>query len=507
MKLKELIKNLEYKRVYNLNNPEVDGIAYDSRKVKEKYIFVALKGTTTDGHYFINDAISRGAKILIVSKKSTVLPSDVGEIVVDDTRKALHIISAEFYGHPSKKIKLAGITGTNGKTTTSFIIKHILETSGNKCGLIGTISYQIGERAITSTNTTPESLDLQKLLSDMVNEGCQWAVMEVSSHGIDQDRIANLHFDTGIFTNIAPHEHLDYHKTFKNYLKAKLKFFDYYLKESVKEKKAGIVNIDDPCAGYFINALKRNGMRYITYGKKHADIRLIDYTIKRDGNYLVVDIKGERTTFYTRHYGLGNIYNTLTGISFAVSEGLSMESVKEALSSIPSVPGRFEMINEGQEFDVIVDYAHTHHALANLLRSVRELKPARIILVFGCGGDRDKTKRPLMGNVAVKMADIVFITSDNPRSEDPMDIISDIERGIPFYLRKKYVAIVDRKQAIREAISIAKENDCVVIAGKGHETFQILKNTVVPFDDREEARKAIREIKGINGKDKNKPDT
>ncbi|MDD3726176.1 MAG: Mur ligase family protein, partial [Candidatus Ratteibacteria bacterium] len=196
MKLKELIKNLDYKRLYNLNNPEVNGIAYDSRRVKENFIFVALKGTSSDGHHFINDAISRGARVLIVNKKSAVLPSDVGEIVVEDTRKALHTIAAEFYGHPSKKLKLVGITGTNGKTTTSFIIKHILENNGNKCGLIGTISYQIGERSITSTNTTPESLDIQKLCSDMVEEGCIYAVMEVSSHGIDQGRIANLHFDT-----------------------------------------------------------------------------------------------------------------------------------------------------------------------------------------------------------------------------------------------------------------------------------------------------------------------
>ena len=494
MKLKDIIKRLDYKRIYNLNNPEINGIAYDSRKVKEKFIFVALKGTSFDGHHFINDAISRGAKVIIVSKKSAVLPSDVGEIVVEDTREALHIIAAEFYSHPSKKLKVAGITGTNGKTTTSFIIKHILEASGNKCGLIGTISYQIGERAISSTNTTPESLDIQKLFSDMVEEGCKWAVMEVSSHGIAQGRISGIHFDTGIFTNIASHEHLDYHKSFRNYLQTKLKFFSYYLKESEKERKVGIVNIDDPYAGHFIKSLKQNKIECITYGKEKSDVRVLDYAIKKDGNHLSVEIKGQRTDFYTRLHGLGNIYNALAGISFAVSEDIPVEVLKESLASISSVSGRFELVEEGQNFDVIVDYAHTHHALFNLLKSVKELHPHRIILVFGCGGDRDRTKRPLMGKIAVKMADIVFITSDNPRSEDPLDIISDIEKGIPFYLRKKYVAIADRKEAIREAISIAREGDCVVIAGKGHETFQILKNTVVPFDDREEARKAIREI-------------
>ena len=494
MKLKDIIKNLEYKRIYNLNNPEVNGIAYDSRKVKERFIFVALKGTSFDGHHFINDAISRGAKVIIVNKKSAVLPSDVGEIVVENTRDALHVIAAEFYGHPSKKLKVVGITGTNGKTTTSFIIKHILETYGNKCGLIGTISYQIGERAISSTNTTPESLDIQKLFSDMVEEGCNWAVMEVSSHGIAQGRISKLHFDTGIFTNIASHEHLDYHKSFKNYLETKLKFFSHYLKESEKKRKVGIINIDDHYAGHFIKCLKNNRIEYITYGRKNADVRVVEYLMKKDGNYLVVETKGTKVNFYTQLQGLGNIYNVLAGISFGISENIPVEILKNSLASISSVSGRFESVNEGQNFDVIVDYAHTHHALSNLLQSIKELHPRRIILVFGCGGDRDRTKRPLMGNIAVKMADIVFITSDNPRSEDPWDIIKDIEKGVPFYLRNKYVAIVDRREAIKEAISIAREGDCVVIAGKGHETFQILKNTVVPFDDREEARKAIREI-------------
>ncbi len=494
MKLRDIIKNLEYKRIYNLNNPEVNGIAYDSRKVKERFIFVALKGTSFDGHHFINDAISRGAKVIIVNKKSAVLPSDVGEIVVENTRDALHVIAAEFYGHPSKKLKVVGITGTNGKTTTSFIIKHILETQGNKCGLIGTISYQIGERAISSTNTTPESLDIQSHFSDMVEEGCTWAVMEVSSHGIAQGRISKLHFDTGIFTNIASHEHLDYHKSFKNYLETKLKFFSYYLKESEKKKKVGIINIDDPYAGHFIKCLKNNRIECITYGRRNSDVRVIEYVMKKDGNYLVVEIKGTKVNFYTPLQGLGNIYNALAGISFGISENIPVEILKDSLSSISSVSGRFESVNEGQNFDVIVDYAHTHHALSNLLRSIKELHPRRIILVFGCGGDRDRTKRPLMGTIAVKMADIVFITSDNPRSEDPWGIIKDIEKGIPFYLRNKYVAIVDRREAIKEAISIAREGDCVVIAGKGHETFQILKNTVVPFDDREEARKAIREL-------------
>ncbi len=492
MKTKELIKCIDFKKVYNLNNLEVEGIAYDSRKIKENFIFVALKGTSADGHQFINDAVSRGAKTIVAGKKSTLLPSDVGEIIVEDTRQALHTLASVFYGEPTKKIRVAGITGTNGKTTTAFILKQILESAGSKCGLIGTISYQIGERVISSVNTTPESLDLQKLFNDMLEEKCRWAVMEVSSHGIAQGRISKIHFDTAIFTNIASHEHLDYHKNFKGYLGAKLKFFSHYLPESEKDNKTGIINSDDAYSGYFIKLLRKNSINCVTFGRTGKDVKLIDYSIQKDGNRITVEIEGKKEDFFTRLRGLGNVYNTLAGIAFARTHNISTDIVKGALQKITSVPGRFESVDEGQPFEVIVDYAHTHHALQNLLKSVKELKPRRIILVFGCGGDRDKSKRPLMGRVSVKMADIVFITSDNPRSENPEDIINDIEKGIPFYLRKKYVAIPDRKRAIKEAISLAREGDCVVIAGKGHETFQILKNITIPFDDRDETRKAIR---------------
>lgn len=493
MKTKELFRCISDKKAFNLNNTEVKGISYDSRKVKDRFLFVAIKGTTYDGHRFIKDAVDRGAKIIVAGKRSAVLPSDVAEIIVADTKDALHKLAAEFYGHPSKKIKVAGITGTNGKTTVSFIVKHILEHAGSKCGLIGTINYQIGERTINSTNTTPESLDIQQFLYDMLEEKCKWAVMEVSSHGLDQGRIEGIHFDTGIFTNISSHEHLDYHKRFKTYLNAKLKFFTEYLKKSEKENKTGIVNIDDAYSNYFIKALEKNSIRCITYGKKNnADIRLKDYSIKKDGNYITVKTGQEEMQIYTRIRGAANIYNTLAGIAFAKSTGIPLSSVKESLGLLESVPGRFESVNAGQNFDVIVDYAHTHHALANLISSVKEMRPSRILLVFGCGGDRDRTKRPLMGGIAVKMADIVFITSDNPRSENPEKIIEDIEKGIPFY-RRKFVSIPDRRQAIKAAVMAARKGDCIIIAGKGHETFQIMKNTIIPFDDKEEVKKAIAE--------------
>jgi len=496
MKLKELIKDID-KKVSNFKNIDIKGVTFDSRKVREDYIFVALKGQKEDGHRFIPEAIERGAKAIVVKEKTSFLHSDVVEVVVDDTKESLAIISSRFYGDPSSKLKIAGITGTNGKTTTSFIIKNILEKEGKKTGLVGTISYQIGERQITSFNTTPESADLQAFFSDMLKESCEWGVMEVSSHGIAQRRILGVNFDCAIFTNISVHEHLDYHKTFKNYLQTKLEFFSEYLSKSKKNNKKAIINLDDRFSSYFVKAAKKAGADIFTYGKnRKSNIKLIDYRITKEGNRIVFQKEKEKVEIFTGLKSIGNIYNCLAAISFAIAYNIDIKIVKEVLEEMVSVPGRFEFVNEGQPFDIIVDYAHTHNALMNLLFSVKLLKPRRIILVFGCGGDRDKSKRPLMGKIGVKMADIVILTSDNPRSEEPREIIRNIERGIPFYLKRKYAVVVDRKQAIREAISMAEENDCVVIAGKGHETFQIFKDVTVPFDDREEARAAIKELYG-----------
>ncbi|MCM8772180.1 MAG: UDP-N-acetylmuramoyl-L-alanyl-D-glutamate--2,6-diaminopimelate ligase [Candidatus Omnitrophica bacterium] len=495
MKLKELIKDIKKKKVFNLNNFEVEGIAYDSRKVKENYIFVAIKGTKQDGHDFINEAIERGAKCIVVNKRPAVLPADITEILVEDTKEALSELGNIFFDYPSKKLNVIGITGTNGKTTTSFIIKEILNENKMKAGLVGTIFYEIGERKIMSTNTTPESLDLIEMFSEMVKNNCKSVVIEVSSHGLDQKRVLGIDFDVGIFTNIASHEHLDYHKTFKNYLNAKLLLFSKYLKESTKKEKHAIINLDSPYSKTFIKVCQKNRINYITFGKnKHSQIKLLNYRVEKDGNIIDVKIGNKTFNFNSRLYGLGNVYNILAGIAFSYIYKIPFEIVQRALLKIENVPGRFEFINEGQDFSVIVDYAHTHHALKNLLLSVKSLKPKRIILIFGCGGDRDRSKRPLMGKIAVKMADFVIITSDNPRSEDPIKIIKDIESGIPFYLKRKYVSIPDRREAIYTGISLAKTNDCVVIAGKGHEAFQILRDVTIPFDDREEAKKAIKEI-------------
>lgn len=496
MNLRELIRDID-KKVSNFKNVEIKGVSFDSRKVKDGYIFIALKGQKEDGHRFIPEAIERGAKAIVVENKTSFLISDVVEIVVEDTKKALAIISSRFYGNPSSKLKIAGITGTNGKTTTSFIVKSILEKAGQKSGLIGTISYQIGERQITSFNTTPESADLQSFFSEMIKEGCSWCVMEVSSHGIDQRRIMGVNFDCGIFTNISPNEHIDYHRTFKNYLQTKIKFFTEFIKESEKKDKKAVINLDDKFASYFIKAARKSGIDVFTYGKNRKSVvRLIDFMVTKGGNRIVFQKDKEKIEVFTGLKGIGNVYNCLAAITFAIAYNIDKEIIIKGIEEISSVPGRFEFIEEGQPFDIIVDYAHTHNGLLNLLQSVKLLNPKRIILVFGCGGDRDKSKRPLMGNIGVKMSDIVILTSDNPRSEEPREIIKDIERGIPFYLKNKYAVIVDRAEAIREAISMAEENDCVVIAGKGHETFQILKDVTVPFDDREQAREVVRNLYG-----------
>ena len=299
MKLKEILKHVPDKKVSNFKNYEISGITYDSRKVKENYIFVAIKGTKLDGHNFIKDAIDRGAKVIFVERE-LLLPHDITQVVVENTRETLALISSIFYGNPSDKLKVIGITGTNGKTTTSYLLKSILTERGKKCGLIGTVMYEIGERKISSINTTPESLDIEELLSQMVEMGTTHAIMEVSSHGLDQGRVKFINFDAGIMTNISSHEHLDYHKSFKNYLKAKLSFFGRYLAESKKKKKIGIVNRDDPYSKYFINELKRNNIEFITYGRdKKSDVKLIDFKISEKGNYLKVESGGKIYEFST----------------------------------------------------------------------------------------------------------------------------------------------------------------------------------------------------------------
>ncbi len=500
MKLKELIKDIKIIKTNNGLTREISGIFYDSRKVIPESLFVAVKGTESDGHNFIQEAIEKGAKTIIVERKGLVFPSGITQILVENSRKTLEEISACFYQHPSLKMKVFGITGTKGKTTVTYILKKIFEEAGYKTGLIGTINYQIGERILPSTNTTPESLDIQRMLSEMLANNITHAIIEISSHALEQGRISGIHFDCGIFTNIAAHEHLDYHKTFKNYMNAKLSFFSKYIQESKKEKKYAVINFDEHYGKIFIKEAYSSNIDVLTYAiNKKADVYPTDIKYSINGTTFSIDGK----PYFTPLIGNINLYNCLSAICVAKKEGISDDKIKKTIGNLPVIPGRMEFIEQGQPFNVIIDFAHTYHALAEILNIVLKFrKKGRIILVFGCGGNRDKSKRPLMGRIAVKIADIVILTSDNPRNEDESKIIEDIEKGIPFWHRKKHTVFIDRKQAIKHAINIAQKDDWVVIAGKGHETVQIIKDIYQPFNDKEIAIEAIKEK--INGKNSDK---
>ncbi len=491
MKLKELIRKAKIVKPQEILNNEVNsGIFYDSRKVLPGGIFVAMHGTSADGNAFVQEAIQRGASVVVTEKKDLVLPSGVGLVVVENSRKTLAEIAAVYYQHPSRNLKLIGVTGTKGKTSTTLILKKIFETASFRTGLIGTIQYEIGQRIVPSTNTTPESIDIQALLSEMVKAELTHAIIEVSSHSLDQGRIEGIDFDVGIFTNIAGHEHLDYHGNFRNYLDAKLKFFSTYLPASEKKDKLAVINVDDTHSRAFINTAKKNNLNVITYGlSRGAQFMPENFNFDRSGTSFI--LKGKQ--FSTRLLGPGNLYNCLASISTACSLGIDMDVIAAALTEIRNIPGRMEFIEAGQSFTIVVDYAHTHRALEELLKTVRHLRPGRILIVFGCGGNRDRSKRPLMGKIAAKLADRVYITSDNPRNEEPVQIISDIYRGVPFWLKRKCEIIPDRRSAIRKALTEARENDWVVIAGKGHEQYQIIKNIFYPFDDRKVVGELLKE--------------
>ncbi len=492
MQLRDLIKDSRIVKPQEILNREISGIFYDSRRVIPESVFVAISGSSFDGNAFVQDAIEKGARVIVSEKKDLILPQGVGLVVVENSRRALAEMAENFFDKPTRKMKIIGITGTKGKTSTSVIIKKIFEEAGFKSGLIGTIQYEIGERILPSTNTTPESVDLQFLFSQMYQNGITHSVIEVSSHAIDQRRINLIHFDAGVLTNIASHEHLYYHKNFRSYVEAKLKFFSTYLKASEKNNKYAIINLDDRLSGTFIKTAIGSGLNVVTYGlSKKAMFHPDSFSFDRNGT--VFTLKGKK--FFTKLPGTSSLYNCLSAIATASSFGIDIDIICQAISKIEVIPGRMEFVDTGRPFTVVVDYAHTHKALEELLKTVRHLKPARILLVFGCGGNRDRSKRPLMGKVAAALADRVYITSDNPRNEDPEKIIEEIYSGIVFWRRKKCEIIPDRKAAIAKALSDARENDWIVIAGKGHEQYQIIKNVFYPFDD----RKVVQELMQSKG--------
>ena len=491
--LKDIISTLDVQQVQGNQNVSIQDITADSRAVKPNSLFIALDGATVDGHNYIDKAVDAGAVAVIVSKPVTV-PADVCVITVDDTRQAMMVCVPYFFDYPANRMRMVGVTGTNGKTTTTHMIRHILKAQGHKVGVIGTVHIMIGDTSYPIHNTTPDVVDLQHILHQMVQENVEYCVMEVSSHALALGRVSGVEFDTAVFTNLTQ-DHLDFHKTFENYLAAKCKLFEQVsAPNQVKDNKGAVINIDDSYGYRVMEKTTAPTITYSTLGK--GTLNASDVHMSTKNSQYTVNYKGESYPISMNATGLFNVYNTLAAIGACLQEGISMEAIDTALKTFSSVPGRFELIEEGQDFAVVVDYAHTPDGLQNILETAKAIKENRIIIVFGCGGDRDATKRPIMGRIAAEYGDKIYVTSDNPRTEDPVQIVKDVEVGVKEALREgtSYEVIVDRREAINHAIHDAKAGDIVIIAGKGHENYQILKNETIHFDDREEARKALKEI-------------
>lgn len=484
MKLSEIIQDIDPLEIIGEKEQEIKDIFYDSRQVEKDSLFICIEGFNTDGHLYIDKAIKNGAKAVLIEKDIEDYGQGITYIRVKDSRRSMASIAAAFYNYPLKKLKLIGVTGTNGKTTTTYLIKAILESAGYKTGLIGTIKNIIGNKTLPATRTTPESLDLYRLFDKMVKEGISYAVMEVSSHALDLDRVIGMEFKIGVFTNITQ-DHLDYHKSIDEYLKAKIRLF-----KQLEKGGYAVLNFDDPHTEQIIDATQGQVFTYAINNKANVKAENINLT-PRGVSFLVSG--NENLQVNLNLTGLFNVYNSLAAISCGRVLGIDDNQIKKGLEGVSGVPGRFELIDEGQDFAVVVDYAHTPDGMENVLKTAREFVKGRILVVFGCGGDRDKGKRPLMGEIGVRYGDIAFLTSDNPRSEDPVEIINEIEAGIQETNDDViYEKITDRKEAINEAIFKARPEDMVIIFGKGHETYQIFKDKTIPFDDREVARQALR---------------
>ena len=475
MILKSLLKGLDYEVIKGNEESKVQNIRYDNRKIEQGDAFVCVKGFKVDGHSFIGDAIKKGAKTLIVQEDVSV-QEDITIIKVRDTRKALAIMSSNYFGNPKDKLKIIGITGTNGKTTSAFIIKSILEKAGFMTGLIGTIANYIGNKKVDAVRTTPESYELHELFKNMVDAGVEYCVMEVSSHSLELDRVYGIQFEEGIFTYLT-RDHLDFHKTFENYYNAKFKLFE--------RSNHSIINLDDPYGANIVKDIEERGVKtkVSTFSiEKESDFKAFEIKSHSNGSEFKVNLE-EVEDFSINIPGEYNVYNSLGCIICAYNLNIPMNKIKEGLSDVV-IPGRCELVAKEKNlpYSIIIDYAHTPDGLENILSTVKAFTRNRMISVFGCGGDRDKVKRPQMGKIGCELSDIAIITSDNPRSEEPMDIINDIVKPLNY---DNFVIEVNRKEAIRKAMNMALEGDVIVIAGKGHETYQILKDETIHFDERE----------------------
>ncbi|MBI5203810.1 MAG: UDP-N-acetylmuramoyl-L-alanyl-D-glutamate--2,6-diaminopimelate ligase [Nitrospirae bacterium] len=489
MKLKMLIKDMEIKEMTGSADVDVIGVAYDSRKVKHGDVFIAMKGEKVDGHSFINDAVKRGAAAIVYEKVTgSELKADSNKLTaikVHDSRKALAYISNNFYERPSDELAIIGVTGTNGKTTTTYLLKSILEAWGKEVGLIGTISYIVKDRHYDAPHTTPEAFEFQAMLSEMLLSGCSHVVTEVSSHALAQRRVDYTNFDVAVFTNLT-RDHLDFHATMEDYFRAKERLF----KEILLKEGTSVINYDDVWGRKLIGDISGN---VLTYGlETGADMAAVN--IKDSFEGLVIDIKFRDRVYGIKSplIGMHNVYNILSAAGAAVSLNVPWDVIIDGIRKMSSVKGRFEKVDAGQDFLCIVDYAHTEDALERLIYTARGLLKGqgKIITVFGCGGNRDKGKRPVMGKIATSLSDYVVITSDNPRDEDPVEIIKEIEAGAS---RRNYVIEPDRREAIRNAVKLAEAGDILLVAGKGHEDYQEIKGVRHKFSDREALEGAIRD--------------
>lgn len=484
MKLQTLLNNLHLFIPYDGENPEITSIEHDSRKVKKGSLFICIKGYTVDGHDYAEMAVQKGAAAVLSERN---LKLNVPVIVVKDTKRAMAILADAFYGHPSRKLQMIGVTGTNGKTTITHLVEKIFADHGSKTGIIGTMYTKIGQKVIDTKNTTPDSLTLQKTFKQMVDENVKTVAMEVSSIALVEGRVAGCDFDIAVFTNLTQ-DHLDYHKTMDDYKHAKSLLFSQLGNTYELEKpKYAIFNIDDEVSDEFI---KDTAAHVITYGiDEQADLQAVNIQISAKGTEFDLLSPFGKNHVKLQLVGKFSVYNVLAALCVAMAAKIPMEQAISSVESVKGVSGRFELVDGGQDFAVIVDYAHTPDSLENVLKTIQQFVQGKVITVVGCGGDRDRGKRPLMAQIACQYSDHAIFTSDNPRSEEPTAIIKDMENGVK---GKTFTSIVDRKEAINHAILEANSKDVILIAGKGHETYQIIGDKVLDFDDRVVALEAIK---------------
>jgi len=516
-KLSSLLEGID---ILGVTGPSDNGViaasvCYNSRQCIPGSLFVAVTGFQSDGHEYIGDAVHRGARVIVCEKEISMSP-EITVIRVKNARRALGLLARNFYADPSLSLVAVGVVGTNGKTTVTYILESILQEAGFRCGILGTVNYRYPGLMMEAPNTTPESLDLQRILREMADRGVTHVVAEVSSHAIDLRRIDDCHFDLGIFTNLTQ-DHLDYHKTMENYYQAKKRFFSEVLPAGEKHRRHAIlVNADDPWGKRLVRETE-SVSRPLTFGiEEHADIRASSFDLSLEGIKAEIAVGPLSFELNSVLIGKFNLYNILAAVSAAIALRVPVEVIRRGVWKMIAVPGRLEKVSGSNQPDVFVDYAHTDDALRRVLQSLSPFKKGRMTTVFGCGGDRDRGKRPLMGKVATNYSDLTILTSDNPRSEDPLTIIRDIEVGINSQsvprgssetlsrgmAGKGYVVIPDRREAIETAIRLAQPSDIVLIAGKGHENYQIIGTNRHHFDDREIAREILRSPSKTNEKTK-----